>query len=214
VASRSTAGQPAGHRWRRARPGLVPGDSEWRREPDALGSSQRPCGHDQLALRHYTGSASAYRITTPPAVRHGQRRRCVGRLHWWINTAYTDHQLSGRQESDVQGGLSTADDGTHPTGSDKNSPRRTSGLQRPFTVASGVSSAGGSLVAYKAEGPVTLSATDGTLSTSTPGGAGQPDHSNVAPVAGDDSVSRSWGSSLKIEKSTLLADDTDATTTF
>src|SRR5439155_5555933 len=41
-----------------------------------------------------------------------------------------------------------------------------------ITFTSGVNSPGGTLVAYKAEGPVTLTATDGTLSTSTTGGAG------------------------------------------
>src|SRR3989442_418445 len=46
------------------------------------------------------------------------------------------------------------------------------GTAELITFTSGVSSAGGSLVAYKAEGPVTLTVTDGSLSTSTTGGAG------------------------------------------
>src|SRR5437870_5204298 len=45
------------------------------------------------------------------------------------------------------------------------------GAATTITFTSGQNSAGGTLVAYKAEGPVTLAATDGSSSTTTTGGA-------------------------------------------
>ncbi len=72
-------------------------------------------------------------------------------------------------------GLSTAPDGasvptvTARTGSTGATPL---GSVTSITFASGVNSSGGSLVAYKAEGPVTLAATDGTITTSGTGGTG------------------------------------------
>src|SRR5439155_1184584 len=69
-------------------------------------------------------------------------------------------------------GLGNAPAGTIPTVTDKTGSAVNLGTATTITFASGQSSAGGSLVAYKAEGPVTLAATDGTLSTSTAGGSG------------------------------------------
>src|SRR5204863_300894 len=69
-------------------------------------------------------------------------------------------------------GLGNAPEGTVPTVTSKAGSPVNLGTATTITFASGQSSAGGSLVAYKAEGPVTLAATDGTLSTSTTGGAG------------------------------------------
>src|SRR5439155_1539878 len=69
-------------------------------------------------------------------------------------------------------GLANAPGGTVPTVTSKTGSPVNFGTATTITFASGQSSAGGSLVAYKAEGPVTLAATDGTLSTSTAGGAG------------------------------------------
>src|SRR5205823_14502609 len=69
-------------------------------------------------------------------------------------------------------GLNNAPAGTVPTVTSKTGSAVNLGTAELITFASGVSSAGGSLVAYKAEGPLTLTATDGTLSTSTTGGTG------------------------------------------
>ncbi len=69
-------------------------------------------------------------------------------------------------------GLGTAPSGDVPTVASKTGSVVTEGTGTTITFASGSISAGGSLVAYKKEGPVTLTATDQTLSTSTPGGAG------------------------------------------
>src|SRR5262249_58113272 len=68
--------------------------------------------------------------------------------------------------------LADAPNGSHRTVTDKTSAAVSRGTATTITFASGTSSAGGSLVAKKAEGPVTLAATDGTLSTSTTGGTG------------------------------------------
>ena len=67
-------------------------------------------------------------------------------------------------------GLANAADGTHPTVTDKNNAAVPLGTPTTITFTSG--SASRSLVACKAEGPVTLNATDGTSSTTSPGGLG------------------------------------------
>src|SRR3989442_1051096 len=69
-------------------------------------------------------------------------------------------------------GLGNAPSGTVPTVTSKTGSAVNLGTAELITFTSGVSSAGGSLIAYKAEGPVTLAATDGSLSTSTTAGAG------------------------------------------
>ena len=69
-------------------------------------------------------------------------------------------------------GLGTAPGGAVPTVTSKTGSAVNQGSAVTITFASGVNLAGGTLVAYKAEGPVTLAATDGTRSTSTTGGAG------------------------------------------
>jgi hypothetical protein len=67
------------------------------------------------------------------------------------------------------------------------------------------------LVAYKAEGPVTLNATDGVCSTAGTGGAGASlTIQNANPVAAAHSLTRAPSASLKILKTDLLAGATDA----
>ena len=70
------------------------------------------------------------------------------------------------------GGLATAGDGTHPTVTDKTGAAVPLGTATTITFVNGVSTAGGVLKAYKAEGPVTLTGTDGVSSTSDTGGSG------------------------------------------
>src|SRR5439155_1288906 len=53
---------------------------------------------------------------------------------------------------------------------DKTGSAMPEGASEAITFASGVSSVGGILVAKKAEGPVTLAATDGSLTSSSAGG--------------------------------------------
>ena len=69
-------------------------------------------------------------------------------------------------------GLSNAPAGTVPTVTDKTGSATNQGTATAITFTNGVSSAGGVLKAYKAEGPVTLNATDGTHATTSTGGAG------------------------------------------
>src|SRR5205814_1812157 len=69
-------------------------------------------------------------------------------------------------------GLGNAPAGTVPTVTSKTGSVVNFGTATTISLTNGVNSAGGTLVAYKVEGPVTLAATDGTLSTSTTGGAG------------------------------------------
>ncbi len=79
-----------------------------------------------------------------------------------------------------------------------------------LTFAGGQSSAGGSLVAYKAEAGVALAVTDQTLSSSSAGGyevvLTVP---NVAPVANTGSVARARNTQLRILISNLLTNGTD-----
>lgn len=62
-------------------------------------------------------------------------------------------------------GASTAPDGSHhPTVTDKSAAATAFGTATTVTFSNGVSSAGGSMTLYKAEGPITISTTDGSIS--------------------------------------------------
>jgi hypothetical protein len=69
-------------------------------------------------------------------------------------------------------GLGTSPGGTVPTVTGKTGSAINEGTATTITFSGGLNSAGGTLVACKAEGPVTLAATDGTDSTASSGGAG------------------------------------------
>ena len=120
-----------------------------------------------------TGTQSAYRIT-------GGATPTVGQAEGLTIAAVDSY---GNTETSVSGdknltfsGLDAAPDGTAPTVTDKGGTAQTLGTAEAITFASGVSSAGGSLMAYKAEGPVTLAVQDDAkptaLASSSVGGAG------------------------------------------
>jgi hypothetical protein len=118
-------------------------------------------------------------------------------------------------ESLTFSGLTTAQNGTHPTITDKNAVATALGTAETISFTSGVSSAGGSLLAYYSETNKTLATTDGTHSTTTTGGAGVIlTIANETPVAAAHSFSRqsSAGASLNLIISTnsLMAGATDA----
>jgi hypothetical protein len=69
-------------------------------------------------------------------------------------------------------GLADATSGAHPTVTDKTGATVALGTATTISFVNGTSSAGGTLVACKAEGPVTLAATDGSLTTASTGGTG------------------------------------------
>ena len=153
--------------------------------------------------------ASAYRITaattTPtPGVGDVLTLKLVDQFGNTVVTFNGDKTLTFS-------GLAVAKNGTtHPTVTDKTGAAVNLGAVTTITFASGQSSAGGSLTAYKGEASVTLNATDGALSTSSTGGAGVAvTIPNVAPVAGADSVARARNTQLRIQISNLLANDTD-----
>lgn len=155
-------------------------------------------------------TASAYRITTAsttptPGVGDALTIKLVDQYSNTVTTFNGDKTLTFS-------GLGVAKNGTtHPTITDKTGAAVNLGDVTTITFASGQSSVGGSLVSYKGEGPVTLDATDGTLSTSTSGGAGVVlTVPNVAPVAGTDSFARARNTQLRILISNLLTNDTDA----
>ena len=110
-------------------------------------------------------------------------------------------------------GLSTADNGTHPTVTSKTPSAVNLGTAELVTFTAGSSTAGGSLVGYKAE-TQTLNVHDdaGTpLSSTSTGGAGVSlTIANVNPVAGADTFARGPGQSLKMAVTAILANDTDA----
>jgi hypothetical protein len=154
--------------------------------------------------------ASAYRITaattTPtPAVGDALTIKLVDQYSNTVTTFNGDKTLTFS-------GLAVAKNGsTHPTVTDKTGTAVSLAAVTTITFASGQSSVGGNLVAYRGEGPVTLDATDGTLTTSTPGGSGVAlTVPNVAPVAGADSIARARNTQMRIKISNLLTNDTDA----
>jgi hypothetical protein len=110
-------------------------------------------------------------------------------------------------------GLSTAGDGTKPTVTDKTGLVVNEGTPEAITFASGVSSsASGAAVlkAYKAE-TATLNVTDGTLSSTSTGGAGVGlTIANAAPVATDVAVTRTAGTRVLIAVSSLTNHWSDA----
>ncbi len=108
-------------------------------------------------------------------------------------------------------GLSAAADGTFPTVTDKTGTAVNEGTSEAITFTAGVSSAGGSLVAYKAE-TNTLNVTDsGNLSsTSTGGGGASLTIANVAPVVADMAVTRTAGSPVAVALSDLATHWSDA----
>src|SRR5439155_277853 len=117
-----------------------------------------------------TGVASAYRIaatTTSPVAgtSDGLTIRLVDKFGNTVTTFTGDKTLTF-------GGLGKAPDGQVPTVTDKTASAVTLGTVTTISFTNGVNSAGGTLVGYKAEGPVTLTASDGSLSTSGTGGSG------------------------------------------
>ena len=111
-------------------------------------------------------------------------------------------------------GLSTADNGTHPTVTDKTGSAVNLGTTEAITFASGVSSsAGGAAVlkAYKAE-TATLNVldSDGLSSTSTGGAGVSLTIANVNPSATDLAVTRTVGTRLLIALSNLTNHWSDA----
>ncbi len=102
-------------------------------------------------------------------------------------------------------GLSAADDGTLPTVTDKTGTAVNEGTSEVITFTAGLSSAGGSLVAYKAE-TNTLNVTDsGSLSSTSIGGAGASlTIANVAPVAADMAVTRTPGTGVAVAKTNQI----------
>ena len=80
-------------------------------------------------------------------------------------------------------GLGTAPDGISiPTVTNNNAAATPLGNSTIIHFTNGVSDAGGLLIPYKAEGPVTLNATDETLSTTSPGGTGVSLTVSPAPI--------------------------------
>jgi len=116
-----------------------------------------------------TGTASAYRITavttTPNA--GASDGLTIRRVDQYGNT------VTGFNGDVVLtfSGLGTSTAGNVPTVTDKTPVAINLGAPTTITFTGGVSTAGGSLVAYRAE-TATLHATDGSLTTSTPGGSG------------------------------------------
>src|SRR5207249_358389 len=116
------------------------------------------------------GVASAYRITAA-AIRpvdgasDGLTIRLVDQFGNTVTTFTGDKTLTFN-------GLGTAPDGQSPTVTDKTGSAVTLGTVTTISLTNGVNSAGGSLIAYKAEGPVAFTASDGSLSTSGTGGSG------------------------------------------
>jgi hypothetical protein len=112
-------------------------------------------------------------------------------------------------------GLSTADDGTLPTVTSKTGAAVNEGTSELITFASGVSSAGGILTAYKAE-TKTLNVTDsGSLSSTSTGGAGVSlTIANVAPVAISNSISRIPNTLVAVPLSSLAISSNHNTIMF
>ena len=115
------------------------------------------------------GSLNAYKIT---AASNTPTAGATDVLTITAVDQYGNTVTSVTSESLTFSGLSNAPAGSVPTITNSSSVATNLGSGTAITFTSGVSNAGGTLVAYDAQGPVTLAATDGTHSTSSTGGAG------------------------------------------
>ena len=124
---------------------------------------------------------------------------------------YGNTVISNGDKSLTFSGLTTAQNGTHPTVTDKTGAAVNLGTATTITFTSGISSAGGSLLAYTAE-TQTLAVQDSAgLSTTNAGGAGVSlTISNVVPFAANYSFTRASGLYLIIPVASLMASNTDA----
>jgi len=114
-----------------------------------------------------TATASAYRITSAtatPTVGSGDQLTITQ-----VDAFQNITSLAGNKTLTFSG-LSAAPDGTQPTISNSSGTAVGLGTSEPITFTAGTSSVGGSLVAAKAEGPVNLFVTDGTLTSTNTGG--------------------------------------------
>lgn len=136
---------------------------------DGSQSSTDPGGLGAALTVSGTGVASAYRITAATSTPNAGSADAltIRRVDLYGNT------VTGFNGDVVLtfSGLGTSGTGNIPTVTDKNAAVQNQGTATTITFTSGVSTAGGSLIAYKAE-TATLHASDGTLSTSTAGGGG------------------------------------------
>jgi hypothetical protein len=172
-------------------------------------SSGSLTGATSSAFTITAAAANAYRITaataTPtPGVGDALTLKLVDQYSNTVTTFNGDKNLTFS-------GLSVAKNGTtYPTVTDKTGAAVNLGDATTITFASGQSSVGGSLVAYRAEASVTLAVTDGTLASSSVGGTGVAvTVPNVVPVVGTDSFARARNTQLRILISNLLTNDTD-----
>jgi hypothetical protein len=117
------------------------------------------------------GPANAYKITaatsTPVSGTYDQLTLTIVDANQVTVTSFTG------DKNITFSGLGTAPDGISiPTVTNSSGTPINLGTATVIHFTSGVSDAGAVLKAYKAEGPVTLNATDGTLSTTSTGGSG------------------------------------------
>lgn len=127
-------------------------------------------GGTGVALTISAATANAYRITATTATPSvgSADALTIKQVDLYGNTVTT---LNGDVALTFSG-LANATTGTVPTVTDKTGSAVNLGTATTITFTSGISTAGGSLLAYKAE-TATLHATDGSArSTSSPGGAG------------------------------------------
>jgi hypothetical protein len=133
------------------------------------GVSTAGTGGQALSLTVSPAAASAYRITaattTPTAGVNDQLTITLVDTYQNIEAGFTG------TKSLIFSGLGTASSGTVPTVTDNTGSAINQGASTTISFTAGVSTLGGSLVAYKAE-TATLSASDGTLSTGSTGGTG------------------------------------------
>jgi len=147
---------------------------------------------------------TAATATPAPGAPNALTLRFVDTTGATVSSVTGDYELTFR-------GLATAADGTPPTVTDRLGAAVPLGAATPIHFTSGESTAGGVLVAYKAEGPVTLHASCGGAASTNTGGAGVTlTIANTAPVPGADLLNRGWGLRLKVKKTDLVANDTDA----
>jgi hypothetical protein len=170
-------------------------------------------GGTTLTVSPTAGADSAYRITaasTTPAPGTSDQ------LTITLVDQYQNQSGYSADKTLTFSGIATnSDDGTAQTITSKTGSAVNIGTAEAITFASGISSSANGaavLTAYKAQTNVTLNVSDGTLSSTSTGGAGVSlTITNVNPVVTNTyTATRQPNISLKIPISTLMTNATDA----
>ncbi|MGO8927547.1 MAG: DUF4038 domain-containing protein [Limisphaerales bacterium] len=171
------------------------GDTDWVLLLQASASGTKPLSAFRITPNGSPTASSPYALTITAVDQYSNT----------VTNVTGDHSFTFA-------GLAAADDGTYPTITDKSGKPVNLGTATTITFTNGVSSAGGSLLAYKAQ-TATLTGSDATSGKTTSGTGGTGASltiANVGPVGGAHYLVTTVSTPLVVSASTLASLDYDA----